>query len=144
MQTAVTDLGIEGDYEREAGPVPHAMSPIGGVGINLAIQDAVAAANILAEPLRAQGATRETLEAVQRRRGFPTRVAQQIQLVMQKTVVTRALEETDSFEPPLAVRLLAKLPWLRRIPARVLGMGVRPEHVHTRARAPRAASSEAS
>jgi 2-polyprenyl-6-methoxyphenol hydroxylase-like FAD-dependent oxidoreductase len=119
------------------GDAAHAMSPIGGVGINLAIQDAVAAANILAEPLRAQRVTSETLRAVQRRREVPTRVTQRLQLVMQNRIVTRALEETETFTAPLAIRLLAKLPWLRRIPARVFGMGVRPEHVRTGAQAPR-------
>jgi 2-polyprenyl-6-methoxyphenol hydroxylase-like FAD-dependent oxidoreductase len=124
------------------GDAAHAMSPIGGVGINLAIQDAVAAANILAEPLRAKRVGDDTLRAVQRRREWPTRVTQRLQLVMQNRVVTRALEESETFTPPLGVRLLARLPSLRRIPARVFGIGVRPEHVLTEAQPPRTPAGE--
>jgi 2-polyprenyl-6-methoxyphenol hydroxylase-like FAD-dependent oxidoreductase len=113
------------------GDAAHAMSPIAGVGINLAIQDAVAAANILAEPLRARTLTTAHLEAVQRRREFPTRVTQRLQLLMQDRVVTRALEDDAAFTPPLAIRLMARFPVLRRIPARLIGMGVRPEHVRS-------------
>jgi 2-polyprenyl-6-methoxyphenol hydroxylase-like FAD-dependent oxidoreductase len=113
------------------GDAAHAMSPIGGVGINLAIQDAVAAANILAAPLRTRTLTTGHLEAVQRRREFPTRVTQRLQLLMQDRVVTRALERDVAFTPPLAIRLMARFAALRRIPARVIGMGVRPEHVRT-------------
>jgi 2-polyprenyl-6-methoxyphenol hydroxylase-like FAD-dependent oxidoreductase len=105
------------------------LPPLAGVGVNLAIQDAVAASNILAEPLREGALRTEHLEAVQRRREFPTRVTQRLQIVMQNNVVTRALDEGASFEPPFAVKLLAKFPLLRRIPARLIGMGVRPEHV---------------
>jgi 2-polyprenyl-6-methoxyphenol hydroxylase-like FAD-dependent oxidoreductase len=119
------------------GDAAHAMSPIGGVGINLAIQDAVAAANLLAEPLRSGGVDVGRLRAVQERREFPTRVTQRIQIAAQNRIVTRALDSTESFTPPLAVRLIAKFPGLARVPARVLGMGVRPEHVRT----PEAASS---
>jgi 2-polyprenyl-6-methoxyphenol hydroxylase-like FAD-dependent oxidoreductase len=107
------------------------MSPIAGVGINLAIQDAVAAANILAEPLRARTLETAHLEAVQRRREFPTRVTQRLQLLMQDRVVTRALEDDVAFTPPLVIRLMARFPVLRRIPARLIGMGVRPEHVRS-------------
>jgi 2-polyprenyl-6-methoxyphenol hydroxylase-like FAD-dependent oxidoreductase len=104
------------------------MSPIGGVGINLAIQDAVAAANRLGEPLRSRTLQTDDLRAVQRRREFPTRVTQRMQIVMQDRVVTRALEDDIAFTPPLAIRLLARFPLLRRIPARLVGVGVRPEH----------------
>jgi 2-polyprenyl-6-methoxyphenol hydroxylase-like FAD-dependent oxidoreductase len=111
------------------GDAAHAMSPIGGVGVNLAIQDAVAAANIIAEPLAEGRLETDDLAAVQRRREFPTRMTQWFQVMMQNRVVTRALEDADSFKPPLVIRLLARIPPLRRIPARLMGMGVRPEHV---------------
>jgi 2-polyprenyl-6-methoxyphenol hydroxylase-like FAD-dependent oxidoreductase len=111
------------------GDAAHAMSPIGGVGINLAIQDAIAAGNILAAPLREGRLQTDDLAAVQRRREFPARVTQRIQVLMQDTLVTRALEDAENFRPPLGIRLMARFPWLRRIPARLVGMGVRPEHV---------------
>jgi 2-polyprenyl-6-methoxyphenol hydroxylase-like FAD-dependent oxidoreductase len=111
------------------GDAAHAMSPIGGVGINLAIQDAVAAANIIALPLRERRLETDDLAAVQRRREFPTRVTQWFQIVMQNRVVTRALEDVDTYKPPLAIRLMANVPLLRRFPARLMGMGVRPEHI---------------
>ena len=111
------------------------MSPIGGVGINLAIQDAVAAANILAEPLRAGAVGEDVLERVQRRREFPTRVTQGLQLLVQNRVITGVLAGSKELKPPLAVRLLQALPMLRRIPARMVGIGVRPEHIRTRAAA---------
>ena len=114
------------------GDAAHAMSPIGGVGINLAIQDAVAAANILTEPLRDNKLETAHLEAVQRRREWPTRVTQRMQIFMQDRVVTRALDDAEAFEPPLLIRLMARFPLLRRIPARLFGMGVRPEHVQIR------------
>jgi 2-polyprenyl-6-methoxyphenol hydroxylase-like FAD-dependent oxidoreductase len=114
------------------GDAAHAMSPIGGVGVNLAIQDAVAAANILMEPLRDGHLETAHLEAVQQRREFPTRVTQRMQIVMQNRVVTRALDDAQPFTAPLLVRLMAKFPLLRRIPARLFGMGVRPEHVQAR------------
>jgi 2-polyprenyl-6-methoxyphenol hydroxylase-like FAD-dependent oxidoreductase len=111
------------------GDAAHAMSPIGGVGINLAIQDAIAAGNILARPLREGRLETDDLAAVQRRREFPTRVTQRIQVLMQNTLVARALEDVEDFKPPLGIRLMARFPLLRRIPARLIGMGVRPEHV---------------
>lgn len=115
------------------GDAAHAMSPIGGVGINLAIQDAVAAANLLADPLRERRLTDDDLRRVQRRRLWPTRVTQRFQVLVQNRVVTRVLGgvpgEVGSFEPPLAVRLLARFPFLRRFPARLVGMGIRPEHI---------------
>jgi len=111
------------------GDAAHAMSPIGGVGINLAIQDAVAAANILA-PRLCQGApSDEDLRAVQRRREFPTRATQQLQLFIQNRVIGRVLESTERLSPPLALRLLDQWALLRRIPARLVGLGFRPEHV---------------
>jgi 2-polyprenyl-6-methoxyphenol hydroxylase-like FAD-dependent oxidoreductase len=113
------------------GDAAHAMSPIGGVGVNLAVQDAVAAANILCEPLREGRLTEADLARVQKRREFPARVTQAIQVFLQNKVVGRALATQGKFEPPLVVRLLARWPFLRRIPARLLGLGVRPEHVQT-------------
>jgi 2-polyprenyl-6-methoxyphenol hydroxylase-like FAD-dependent oxidoreductase len=110
------------------GDAAHAMSPIGGVGINLAIQDAVAAANILAEPLRSGAAGEEVLQRVQKRREFPTRVIQGIQVFLQRRVIARVLA-SETLKPPLLVKLMQVFPVLRRIPARILGVGVRPEHV---------------
>ena len=113
------------------GDAAHAMSPVAGVGINLAVQDAVAAANILAAPLRERRVTVEDLRQVQRRREWPTRVTQRIQLAIQNRVIRAVLDATAPVKPPLAVRLLARVPRLRRIPGRLIGLGVRPEHVHT-------------
>lgn len=113
------------------GDAAHAMSPIGGVGINLAVQDAVAAANILAEPLRRGRVSEDDLARVQKRREFPTRVTQAIQVFLQNRVINRALQAPGPLQAPLAIRLLARFPFLRRIPARLLGLGVRPEHVRT-------------
>jgi len=113
------------------GDAAHAMSPVGGVGINLAIQDAVAAANILAAPLRAGTLTPAQLQRVQRRRMFPTRLTQRLQLLVQNRVITRLLARAEPLAPPLPVRLLARCPLLRRLPARLIGLGVRPEHVRT-------------
>ncbi len=113
------------------GDAAHAMSPIGGVGINLAIQDAVATANMLAAPLRANRLNTEYLRRVQRRRELPTRITQRLQIFMQDRVITRVLRAGTSLSPPLAVRMLARFPFLRRFPARLIGIGVRPEHVKT-------------
>jgi 2-polyprenyl-6-methoxyphenol hydroxylase-like FAD-dependent oxidoreductase len=113
------------------GDAAHAMSPVGGVGINLAIQDAVATANRLAGPLRAGSATEDDLAAVQRRRSFPTRATQRLQVVMQNNVFKRVLASTGVPVPPLPIRLLTRCPLLQRIPARLIGVGVRPEHVAT-------------
>jgi 2-polyprenyl-6-methoxyphenol hydroxylase-like FAD-dependent oxidoreductase len=111
------------------GDAAHAMSPVGGVGINLAVQDAVAAANILAAPLRDGGLAVEHLRRVQKRREFPTRVTQWLQLAMQRRIIARVLDEAKPVKPPLVLRLIGKFPRLQRIPARLIGMGVRPEHV---------------
>jgi len=118
------------------GDAAPAMSPVGGVGINLAIQDAVAAANILAGPLREGTLSLRDLKAVQQRRDWPTRVTQRLQLTIQKQLIARALSAEESFTPPLFVRLLASFPLLARIPARLIGLGVRPEHVRTSAVVP--------
>jgi 2-polyprenyl-6-methoxyphenol hydroxylase-like FAD-dependent oxidoreductase len=107
------------------------MSPIGGVGVNLAVQDAVAAANILWEPLRRGSVSATDLAHVQARRAFPAKVTQAIQVFLQNKVISRALAASGELQAPLAVRLMARWPLLRRIPARLLGLGVRPEHVRT-------------
>jgi 2-polyprenyl-6-methoxyphenol hydroxylase-like FAD-dependent oxidoreductase len=119
------------------GDAAHAMSPIGGVGINLAIQDAVAAANILSAPLRDGSVTEGNLEAVQKRRELPTRVTQRVQVFLQERVIRSVLSSTQlAGSLPLPLRLLRRWPLLRRIPARLVGVGVRPEHVRTSASAP--------
>lgn len=117
------------------GDAAHAMSPVGGIGINLALQDAVAAANLLAAPL-AEGRLRvEDLAKVQRRRELPTRVTQWLQVQAQKRVIAPVLGGAAPSRLPLALRLLRRFAVLRRIPARLIGMGVRPEHVRSAAAA---------
>jgi len=111
------------------GDAAHAMSPVGGVGINLAIQDAVAAANQLARPLRQGRLTVSDLHRVQRRRELPARLTQWAQLQVQKRVIAPTLAESRSLDAPLALRLLDHFPSLRRIPGRIIGMGARPEHI---------------
>jgi 2-polyprenyl-6-methoxyphenol hydroxylase-like FAD-dependent oxidoreductase len=111
------------------GDAAHAMSPVGGVGINLAIQDAVAAANILASPLKNNTITLDHLGQIQRRRMFPTRLTQSMQMMIQNNVIGRVLMKKGRVSPPLALYLLRRFPILRRIPARLLGIGFRPEHV---------------
>jgi 2-polyprenyl-6-methoxyphenol hydroxylase-like FAD-dependent oxidoreductase len=113
------------------GDSAHAMSPVGGVGINLAIQDAVAAANILAAKIRAENFSDADLQAVQRRREFPTRATQKIQIAIQNGVIKRVLASSHPITVPWPIKLMQHLPFLRRIPARVIGMGFRPEHVRT-------------
>jgi 2-polyprenyl-6-methoxyphenol hydroxylase-like FAD-dependent oxidoreductase len=118
------------------GDAAHAMSPVGGVGINLAIQDAVAAANVLWK----KDFSLETLKAVQRRREFPTRLTQGFQVVVQNNVLKRVLEDRDGIAPPLLVRALARSRWLRGIPARMVGLGARPEHIRSPAASPAVAA----
>jgi 2-polyprenyl-6-methoxyphenol hydroxylase-like FAD-dependent oxidoreductase len=113
------------------GDAAHAMSPIGGVGINLALQDAVAAANILAPAFARGGVNMSDLEQIQRRRELPTRLTQGMQLAIQNRVMRRVLALTREPKPPLAVKLLDRCPFLRRIPARLIGVGFRPEHVRS-------------
>ena len=113
------------------GDAAHAMSPIAGVGINLAVQDAVAAANILAPAFARDTPTLDELKRVQRRREFPTRMTQALQMLIQNRVMTRVLQSTSHLKPPFAFKLLNACPFLRRIPARLVGVGFRPEHVHT-------------
>jgi 2-polyprenyl-6-methoxyphenol hydroxylase-like FAD-dependent oxidoreductase len=114
------------------GDAAHAMSPIGGVGINLAVQDAVAAANILYPALAAGSAP--DLQAVQRRRTFPTVMTQNLQLLIQNTFMSRILRDGVSKAPPkqpIFLELFRYFPLLRRVPARLIGVGFRPEHVRT-------------
>jgi 2-polyprenyl-6-methoxyphenol hydroxylase-like FAD-dependent oxidoreductase len=113
------------------GDAAHAMSPVGGVGINLAIQDAVAAANILAEPLRNDTLTAGHLKEVQQRREFPTRFTQSFQIAIQNRVIGRVLAGTGETRLPWLLQILKHWAFLRRIPARLIGIGVRPEHVGT-------------
>jgi 2-polyprenyl-6-methoxyphenol hydroxylase-like FAD-dependent oxidoreductase len=114
------------------GDAAHAMSPVGGVGINLAIQDAVAASNLLVEPLRRGRLTLRNLEAVQERRMFPTRATQCLQVLIQNNFLSRVLASRTAPRPPLPLRLLGRWPYFQRLPARLIGLGFRPEHVHTR------------
>jgi 2-polyprenyl-6-methoxyphenol hydroxylase-like FAD-dependent oxidoreductase len=111
------------------GDAAHAMSPVAGVGINLAIQDAVAAANILAEPLREGAVTEEVLAKVQKRREWPTKMTQRLQLLVQKRVISNVLAATAQPRAPFVFSLFQRFPFLRRIPGRLIGMGFRPEHV---------------
>jgi len=113
------------------GDAAHAMSPIGGVGINLAIQDAVATANILAAPLLEGRVTEEELQKVQKRRRLPTELTQALQVFIQNRVVTNVLSMTRQPKPPFFAGMMDRFPVLRRLPARLIGMGFRPEHVQT-------------
>ncbi|MBN9598813.1 MAG: FAD-dependent oxidoreductase [Afipia sp.] len=117
------------------GDAAHAMSPVGGVGVNLAVQDAVAAANLLADQLAAgERLTLADLDRVQQRRMFPTRVIQAIQVQVQNRVINRALSGAD-LTPPLLIRLISRCPVLQGMTARLLAIGPRPEHVHSRSAA---------
>jgi 2-polyprenyl-6-methoxyphenol hydroxylase-like FAD-dependent oxidoreductase len=113
------------------GDAAHAMSPVGGVGINLAIQDAVAAANILARPLALARLRNEDLARVQARRSFPARVTQGAQVAAHTRLIAPLLAAKGTIKAPFPLRLLQWIPALRRIPARMIGLGVRPEHVHS-------------
>ncbi|MBR2536326.1 MAG: FAD-dependent oxidoreductase [Hyphomicrobium sp.] len=111
------------------GDAAHAMSPVGGVGVNLAVQDAVATANALTWPLLMGTLTFDDLKRVQARRDRPTRATQRLQLLMQNTVISRSLSAKGTITPPLLLRVLLALPFVSRIPARLIGLGFRPEHV---------------
>ena len=113
------------------GDAAHAMSPVGGVGVNLAVQDAVAAANLLADPLRRSVLTDRHLQAVQRRRMWPTRATQRLQIIIQDRVLLSALRKRSNFRAPLALRLISSIPLLRDMPGRLVGIGLRPEHPNT-------------
>jgi 2-polyprenyl-6-methoxyphenol hydroxylase-like FAD-dependent oxidoreductase len=118
------------------GDAAHAMSPVGGVGINLAIQDAVATANILWKPLKNGTLTTFDLAKVQHRRTLPTRVTQRLQVLAQNRIVQPVLNSTQPLQAPWAVGLFNRFPLLQRIPARIVGVGVRPEHVQSPALPP--------
>ena len=121
------------------GDAAHAMSPVGGVGINLAIQDAVAAANRLADPLREGRVSMADLRAVQARRMLPTRLTQSAQVLIQQRVIVPTLDASDPSAPmraPLPLALLDRIRPLRRLPAHLVGLGVRREHVAPALRAP--------
>jgi 2-polyprenyl-6-methoxyphenol hydroxylase-like FAD-dependent oxidoreductase len=114
------------------GDAAHAMSPVGGVGINLAVQDAVAAANLLASPLAAGSVVPlSILECVQARRALPTRFIQRLQVVIQNRLIRPTLDSARAPGLPWPVRLVGAVPLLQRLAARVIGLGVRPEHVRT-------------
>jgi 2-polyprenyl-6-methoxyphenol hydroxylase-like FAD-dependent oxidoreductase len=112
------------------GDAAHAMSPVGGVGINLAIQDAVATANILAPAFQQGHVDLKHLQRLQRRRELPTRIIQTVQLFIQNRVIRRVLRSANQkARLPLALKLLRRWPVLQRIPARLIGIGFRPEHL---------------
>jgi 2-polyprenyl-6-methoxyphenol hydroxylase-like FAD-dependent oxidoreductase len=113
------------------GDAAHAMSPIGGVGINLAIQDAIATANILATRLRQGPVSVEALREVQTRREFPVRMTQRLQVFVQNRFVSRVLRSEERLPMPLFLKLVRRSALLRRLFARTVGIGFRPEHVHT-------------
>ena len=109
------------------GDAAHAMSPMGGVGINIAVQDAVGAATLLADPLRRRDVTEANLAAVRRRRLPAAAITQALQRVMQQRLVVPVFAGADGRPPAAFAALLQKMPWLSAIPARVLGVGIRPE-----------------
>lgn len=113
------------------GDAAHAMSPVGGVGINLAIQDAVAAANILYKPLLESRCDLADLQKVQSRRMYPTRMTQRAQVFIQNHVISPTLQATDKISIPWFMKAIASVPSLRAIPAQLIGIGLRPEHIHT-------------
>ncbi|OKO88137.1 hypothetical protein AC629_11415 [Bradyrhizobium sp. NAS80.1] len=116
------------------GDAAHAMSPVGGVGVNLAVQDAVATANLLADKLQLGCPSEDELDAVRGRREFPMKVTQRMQVIVQNNIISGALQPGDRpLKVPLIVRLITALPWLQGILARLVAVGVRPEHVQSKA-----------
>ncbi|HZC98245.1 MAG TPA: FAD-dependent oxidoreductase [Bradyrhizobium sp.] len=114
------------------GDAAHAMSPVGGVGVNLAVQDAVATANLLAAKLVNGCPPEQELDAVRRRREFPVRVTQRMQVIAQNNIISVALKPGNQpLNVPFVMRLITAVPWLQGITARLVGLGVRPEHVHS-------------
>jgi 2-polyprenyl-6-methoxyphenol hydroxylase-like FAD-dependent oxidoreductase len=113
------------------GDAAHAMSPVGGVGINLAIQDAVAAANQLVPTFLAKGSLDVACAKIQKRREFPSKITQAFQLAVQKRVIRKVIESTNANTMPLPLRILQRFSFLQSVPARFVGLGVRQEHIHT-------------
>jgi 2-polyprenyl-6-methoxyphenol hydroxylase-like FAD-dependent oxidoreductase len=114
------------------GDAAHAMSPVGGVGVNLAVQDAVATANLLAAKLATGCPTENELDAVRKRREFPVRMTQRMQVVVQNNIISVALKPGEGpLKPPLFARVINAVPWLQGMTARFIGLGVRPEHVQS-------------
>ncbi len=114
------------------GDAAHAMSPVGGVGVNLAVQDAVATANLLAAKLASGCPSEDELDAVRRRREFPVKMTQRMQVIAQNNIIDAALQPGDRpLKVPLVIRLITAVPWLQGITARLVGLGIRPEHVHS-------------
>jgi 2-polyprenyl-6-methoxyphenol hydroxylase-like FAD-dependent oxidoreductase len=112
------------------GDAAHAMSPVGGVGVNLAVQDAVATANLLSDKFVPGGPSLADLDRIQERRLFPVKATQAIQVFVQNNLINRAISDA-AFKPPLPLRLVGKCPWLQGLLARAIGLGVRPEHVRS-------------
>src|SRR5262249_47486003 len=113
------------------GDAAHAMSPIGGVGVNLAVEDPGGGANIPPTPPTEGRLTTDHLDQVQKRRTFPMKVIQQMQLTVQERLIDKILDARKPIQAPWVMRLFNIFPFLRRIPARIVGVGVRPEHIHT-------------
>ncbi len=113
------------------GDAAHAMSPVGGVGVNLAVQDAVATANLLAARLTKGCPPEPVLDEVRKRREFPTRMTQRMQVAVQDNLLSKALGSKQPFRPPALIRVIDAAPWLQGVTARLIGIGVRPEHVRS-------------
>jgi 2-polyprenyl-6-methoxyphenol hydroxylase-like FAD-dependent oxidoreductase len=113
------------------GDAAHAMSPVGGVGINLAIQDAVAAANILSPVLAKKTPSLRRLRRVQRRRAFPAHIVQRMQVFVQDNILAPTMRNKTTPKAPLLLELVNRWGWIRQWPARLLGIGIRPEHVRS-------------